>query len=163
MKCAYCHDQLDVAAICVECQTALHFECWEELPDCPTLGCEVEVLRGPWGIVTSILGFLFVCIAATNYKVNPVYGPIYWECNFLQGYEPSVPEDVKVQASRVDEFQLHLNSVARSLRGTLDRSPRQTDSTEPIEITQCRRRVVGRKKEIPWDVDPSLLPFQNMG
>lgn len=47
MNCAYCRDELAVAATCVQCQTAMHYECWEEHPDCPTLGCEVRV-RKPW-------------------------------------------------------------------------------------------------------------------
>ena len=39
LRCSYCHD-LAVGTLegCV-CGTVLHFECWFELGQCPTLGC----------------------------------------------------------------------------------------------------------------------------
>ncbi|MDF1660388.1 MAG: hypothetical protein P1V97_01350 [Planctomycetota bacterium] len=159
MNCAYCHDELDVAATCVECQTALHFECWEEDPRCPTLGCEIEVKRAPWAGVTSFLGFLLLCFSITG-KTNPVLGDIHiWECPGIVSYFPKEPEAdpvlTKAPPPLTDPFQDYLDETAWVIRDAMDRSPRHGDTSEGLELTECRRRVVGRRKD--EEVEPLPL------
>ena len=46
MRCAYCHDAAeDVVGVCGRCGVALHPECWDESPECPTLGCAEQPVR----------------------------------------------------------------------------------------------------------------------
>lgn len=70
MKCAYCLDELDVAVTCVECQTAMHFECWDEHPQCPTLGCDVclQPIKAPWWI--QVATFFFALFMFGNLELN---------------------------------------------------------------------------------------------
>lgn len=48
LRCAYCHDDLICHApyTCSNCQTQIHWECLEELENCPTLGCQND--SGTW-------------------------------------------------------------------------------------------------------------------
>lgn len=168
MKCAYCQDELEVAANCVECQTAMHFECWEEHPNCPTLGCEVEVKRNSWGLASSVLGFLFLVISALVNKTDPIEGPCYWDCGFGRTHQSSLPEKLVLTKVSVDptelfhieaeEFQIYLDSTARVLRERLNSSPRDSIPLESLDLTVCRHRVVGRKKEEETEsLPPALL------
>lgn len=72
MKCAYCHDELDVAVTCIECQTVMHFECWDEHPQCPTLGCDVclQSIEVPW--LRQIASFFFALFMLAGMGLNRV-------------------------------------------------------------------------------------------
>ncbi len=38
--CVYCHDRIgDMGRTCAGCGALVHFECWEELRRCPSIGC----------------------------------------------------------------------------------------------------------------------------
>lgn len=48
MRCAYCHDQLELEHHrCDDCGTLLHFDCSQSLPSCPTLGCAALGVERP--------------------------------------------------------------------------------------------------------------------
>lgn len=152
MKCAYCHDELTVAATCVECQTAMHFECWEEHPTCPTLGCEVVVNQGPWAKLASLLGILLLCCSFSG-KTDPVRGSGTWQCQMGAYSSPPEKVDVKTLVSKappdltdsLKEFMLEIEST---LTQKMEGQPFHPDTSETVEITDIiRRRVVGCKKE----------------
>ena len=49
-RCAFCHDDLDADTFeCPQCQTKLHADCADNIPECPTLGCRRSLvgLRSP--------------------------------------------------------------------------------------------------------------------
>ena len=187
MKCAYCHDELDVAATCVECQTAMHFECWEELPDCPTLGCEVEVKQTPRTVgVVALFVFFVLCVSAPfriRYGVDNMQNSLFdvqivladlepesvryhrrnrhHSESIVSGVAPMPCKDLstvfdgdenqpreqcaKAWADETPEWS-QLDSRYRN-REHRSQSPLHLDTSKELELSQCRRRVVGRKKE----------------
>lgn len=160
MKCAYCHDELAVAATCVECHTALHFECWDEHPQCPTLGCEVEVQPARSLGWVSALAFVFTVLCSLS-RVDSINGPpADWECDFLGG-GPRIEEEAPPRLFRKAPEWWEENKEASpkwlsvSLRERMAASPRWSEEPEREENTNCRRRVVGIRKEEESDALPT--------
>lgn len=112
MRCAYCHDQLELEHHrCDDCGTLLHFDCSQSLPSCPTLGCAaLGVERSPIPIrVREILGrptrarlvawFLFGLLfplLAFALDTGLHANPLIWGEELLNGVvaldEPQVPQ-----------------------------------------------------------------------
>lgn len=144
MKCAYCHDQLDVAATCVECQTAMHFECWEEHPKCPTRGCGVVVHRvtGPRLLTyLSQIVIAFVCSFGMFAKQYIQYDDYWREAttfidDLKEGFGNDRVTDVQLESVRDSEV---LNSRMTWLDFTEDNTDYYGElcKLEPQELERC--------------------------